>query len=90
MQVSVVINIGKKTDLSDAVKSEIVKSIANGMRSINIVQEMLLNYHTFKKKCRILNINEKKSDRGSQRKNYTRKRSKVGRKIIRKPLASIK
>ena len=49
MQVSVVINIGKKTDLSDAVKSEIVKSIANGMRFINIGQEMCLDYHTFKK-----------------------------------------
>ena len=49
MQVSVVINIGKKTDLSDAVKSEIVKSIANGMRLINIGQEMCLDYCTFKK-----------------------------------------
>ena len=32
-QMSVGINIGKRTDLSVAVKSEIVKSIANGMSS---------------------------------------------------------
>ena len=49
MQVSVVIDIGKKTDLSDAVTSEIVKSISNGMRSNNIGQEMYLDYRTFKK-----------------------------------------
>ena len=46
MQVSVVINIGKKTDLSDAGKSEIVKIIANGMRYINIGQKMCLDYRT--------------------------------------------
>ena len=45
----IAINKGKKTDLSLAVKSEIVKSIGNGMRTINIGQEMWRDYHTLKK-----------------------------------------
>ena len=39
-QVSVAINIGKETDLSFAIKSGIVKSIAKDMRNINIGQVM--------------------------------------------------
>ena len=48
-QVLVAIYIGKKTDLTVAVKSEIVKSIANGMRIINIEQDIWRDYHSFKK-----------------------------------------
>ena len=89
MQVSVVINIGKKTDLSDAVKSEIVKSIANGMRFINIGQEMCLDYRTFKKYVQDSEYQWKKSDKGSLRKITSQKLNIIGRQLMIKPLDGI-
>ena len=51
-QVSVSINIGKKIDLSVTVKSEIVKSIANGMRTIKIERKCEeITVQHFKKLC---------------------------------------
>jgi transposase len=87
---SFAINMGKKSDLSSAEKSLIVKSIANGMKTIDIAKEIGRDHRTVKKYVQNSQHERKRSDKGSMRKITPRKLRQIGRQLARKPLASSK
>lgn len=82
--------MGKKKDLSQGEKAEIVQNLANGMKTIDIAKKIKRDHRTIKNFVNNSNAIRTRSDKGLRRKVTMRELRRIKKELIRHPCLSSK